>query len=50
MSKYLKQHAVIYFLAKNVNHTDIHCRLKVFYGNENVDKTTVNRWKTTPFI
>ena len=45
MSTRLKQRAVIEFLtAEGVNPTDIHRRLEVVYGDETVDRSTVNRW------
>lgn len=45
MSTRLKQRAVIEFLtAENVNPSDIYRRLKPVYGDETVDRTTVNRW------
>lgn len=45
LSVRLKQRAVIEFLtAENVNPTNIHRRLQAVYGQETVDRTTVNRW------
>ena len=45
LSVRLKQRAVIEFLtAENVSPTDIHRRLQVVYGQETIDRSTVNRW------
>jgi hypothetical protein len=36
---------VIEFLsAENITPTEIHCRLKAAYGENTVDRTTVNHW------
>jgi len=41
----VKQRAVIEFLsAEKVTPTEIHRRLKAVYGDDAVDRTTVNRW------
>jgi Mn-dependent DtxR family transcriptional regulator len=45
MSMRVKQRAVIEFLtAEKVTPTEIHCRLKAVYGDDAVDRYTVNRW------
>ena len=45
MSTRLKQHAVTEFLsAENVTPAEIHCRLQAVYGENTVNRTTVNRW------
>lgn len=45
MSTHLKQRAVIEFLtAEGVNPTIIHRRLEAVYGEDTVDRSTVNRW------
>jgi len=45
MSTRLKQHAVTEFLsAENVMPTEIHCRLPAVYGEDTVNRTTVNFW------
>jgi transposase len=45
MSTRLKQHAVIKFLsAENATPDEIHRRLQVVYGENSVNRTTVNRW------
>ena len=44
MSTRLKQHVVTEFLnAENVMPADIHRRLQAVYGEDNVNRTTVNR-------
>jgi hypothetical protein len=48
MSMRLKQRAVIEFLsAENVTPTEIHRRLQAVYGENTVNRTTVNRWAIT---
>jgi hypothetical protein len=43
MSRRLKQRAVIQFLStENVTATEIHRRLEPVYGENTVDRTTVN--------
>ena len=45
MSTRVKQRAVIEFLTvENVTPTEIHRRLKAVYGDDTVDRSTVNRW------
>ena len=45
MSKRLKQRAVTEFLsAKNVTPAEIHRRLQTAYGEDTVNRTTVNLW------
>jgi len=45
MSTRLKQRAVTEFLsAENVNPAEIHRRLQAVYGENIVNRTTVNRW------
>jgi hypothetical protein len=45
MSTRVKQRAVIKFLtAEKVIPTKIHRRLKAVYGDDAVDRSTVNRW------
>lgn len=45
MSIRVKQRAVIEFLtAEKVTPTEIHRHLKAVYGNDAIDRTTVNRW------
>ena len=45
MSTRVKQRAVIEFLtAENVIPNEIHRRLKAVYGDDAVDRSTVNRW------
>ena len=45
MSTRLKQHAVTEFLsAENVTPAKIHRRLQAVYGENTVNRTTVNRW------
>lgn len=45
MSTRVKQRAVIEFLtAEKVTPTEIHRRLKAVYGDDAVDRSTVNRW------
>ena len=45
MSTRLKQHAVTKFLgAENATPDEIHRRLQVVYGENSVNRTTVNRW------
>jgi hypothetical protein len=45
MSTRVKQCAVIEFLtAEKVTPTEIHRRLKAVYGDDAVDRSTVNRW------
>ena len=45
MSTRLKQHALTEFLsAENVMPAEIHHRLQAVYGEDNVNRTTVNRW------
>ena len=45
MSTRLKQCAVTEFLsAKNVRPAEIHRRLQAVYGENTVNRTTVNRW------
>jgi transposase len=45
MSRRLKQRAVIEFLsAENVTPTEIQRRLQAVYGENTVNRTTVNRW------
>lgn len=45
MSTRIKQRAVIGFLtAEKVTPTEIHRRLKKVYGDDAVDRSTVNRW------
>jgi transposase len=41
----LKQRAVTEFLsAENITPAEIHCRLQAVYGEDTVNRTTVNRW------
>jgi len=41
----LKQRAVTeFFSAENVRPAEIHCRLRAVYGENAVNRTTVNRW------
>jgi hypothetical protein len=45
MSTRLKQRAVTEFLiAENVTPAEIHLRLQAVYGENTVNRTTVNRW------
>ena len=45
MSTRLKQRAVTEFLsAENVKPAEIHRRLQAVYGENTVNRTTVNRW------
>jgi len=45
MSTRLKQRAVTEFLsAENVKPAEIHCCLQAVYGENTVNRTTVNRW------
>jgi len=45
MSTRLKQHVVTEFLsAENVTPAEIHHRLQAVYGENTVNRTTVNRW------
>jgi hypothetical protein len=45
MSTRLKQRAVTEFLsAENVTPSEIHCGLQALYGENTVNRTTVNRW------
>ena len=45
MSTRLKQRVVTEFLsAVNVTPAEIHCRLQAVYGENTVNRTTVNRW------
>ena len=45
MSTRLKQRAVTeYFSAENVTPAEFHRRLQAAYGEDTVDRTTVNRW------
>jgi len=45
MSTQVKQRAVIEFLmVENVMPTDIHRHLKAVYGDDTVDRSTINRW------
>ncbi|PNF18261.1 hypothetical protein B7P43_G16306 [Cryptotermes secundus] len=45
MSTRVKQRAVFEFLtAEKVTPTEIHRRLKAVYGDDAVDRSTVNRW------
>ena len=45
MSMRLKQCAVTEFLsAENVTPAEIHCRLQAVYGENTVNRTTVNHW------
>jgi hypothetical protein len=45
MSTRLKQRVVAEFLsAENVMPAEIHCRLQAVYGENTVNRTTVNRW------
>ena len=45
MSTRLKQRAVTEFLsAENITPAEIHCRLQAVYGENTVNRTTVNRW------
>jgi len=45
MSTRLKQHAVTEFLsAENITPTEIHRRLQAVYGEDTVNRTTVNCW------
>ena len=48
MSKIMKQRAVTEFLsAENVTPAEIHRRLQAVYGEDTVNRTTVNRWANT---
>jgi hypothetical protein len=50
MSTRLKQRAVIEFLsAENMMPTEIHRRLQAVYGENTVNRTTVNRWAIVGF-